>query len=383
MHNQLEQFKSSLMKPNNPIGDCYLLNIQNTNPECLLIDDFKKNYFPINDEFELEIINNHPQLKRRTKSWNAFLDNDLKIIYAHNSEFFSLNNGIICLAEPKDYLTKKLDFNSQKEECEYELQELLGHKEKTSINKTIKYFKINSYEKYNHLESMIKGIKTIQAKFNGTEYYIISYEMKSELKKDISNFYGEQKELEQLIQEINYKGKFDYSCLINASSLKCEIVFNNLFVSGNKESKEIRIKSLGEVLANEVRKIKSMQKSFPPMPPSGPPMPDSHMPGCGGYYKNNPAYPPTRPEEMNTMPKPRVSNIPEGTFFNMAKNNSPQKKAEPKNNFFTDDSIIVSKELVEKFEKDMQKVNEELNMKILIPEEDNNEYFEDKRLKEI
>ncbi len=290
MHNQIEQFKGSLQNPWNPIGDFYLLNLQNNNPECLLIDDFKKNYLPIEDDFELSIINNHPYLKKITKSWNVFFDKDLKIVYAHNSEFFSMNDGIICLAEPKDYLTKKLDFNQEKEECEYELQKLLGFKEKTSINKTIKYFRIDSYEKYNHLESVIKSIKINQAKFKEETYYVLSYKNKSELKKDINDFYGEQKELIQLISELNYKENFDYSVLVNAKSLKCEVAFNNLFAVGNKANNEIIIKSLDEVLANEVKKIKNEKKVMPPLPPSGPP--------------NYPLFPPSGPCFSNGPTKP-------------------------------------------------------------------------------
>ncbi len=348
MHNQLEQFKSSLSKPWNPLGDCYSLVIENHNPECLLIDDFKKNYMPFEDDFELKIANNHPYLKRMTNSWNAFLDNELKIIYAHNSEFFSMYDGTICLAEPKDYLAQKLVFNIEKEKCEYELQRIFDLKEKTSINKTIKYFKIDSYKKYNHLESVIKGIKINPAIFKGEEYYVMSCKMKSELKKDISAFYGEQKELEQLINELNYKENFIYSILVNAKSLKCEMVFNNLFAFGNRASNEITIKTLDEVLTNEVIKIK-IKANYPPMPPRGPPgISNNSIHSYNAAYETNLSYPPKRPEEMNKAPKSKVPNIPEGTFLNMAKNNSPQKKAEPKTD---DDSESAEYELLYKIQK--------------------------------
>jgi hypothetical protein len=281
MHNQLEQFKSSLLKTATDFGEYFISHITNSMPNNIVLYDFNKNY-PDLDNFKNSIANKLPSLKKQTDYWNILLNNDLKIIYAHNCEFIQIYDGIICIAEAEDYLLKNIypnnnqkNYNNEKEPAKTELrQSMLNELEKLKkamINQPYEkqemkakpkknketHFKLKSLNEYNHISSVLEELKNHEVNIKGKKYYLVEHEMKSEFKIDIDEFYGKETGLEKTLNSLNYSAKFAYNCLINAETLQYEIVFNKLFAKYDYENKKLSINELDQIIVNEIQKLKN------------------------------------------------------------------------------------------------------------------------------
>ncbi len=249
----------------------------------------------------LKVDQKNVYLLRPTESWQALIDNDLAIVYANNSELIDIGNDYISIADPEDYLLKTSNALN-KSNAQASLANMLGLRqgiekelekfkkvtkgEINALSKEIEHFPITDLKEYNLLSSLLNELKNHEVEHCGKKYYLIEHLIKSELKKDIEEFYGKNDDLIDLINEVNYKAEFSYGCMIDSQSLRYEIVFNRLFAHYDFNLNKLIINPLGTVLANALKKSKEENKpKFSPPPPRAPPSYYSPFGGSPGLIR--------------------------------------------------------------------------------------------------